>query len=179
MSKLPRDDSRHDLPPPDQLDDGFFAPAIPDHSVDEAARKDRDARLARDREALEHPRGQGKGPIHDLKYADEHDEHPSHFDEHGVPLPRTFGDKMFGVGFWGWVRLGALCLVAGAIFAAGAVNPFAPGFLWSAVPGQLAQGVLNVFTWSVGTAWRPLLFGAIAVGPIWLLWRLITVPFRH
>lgn len=162
--------------PPEIIEGEFLAPAISDDDIDHEARRDREARLARDRASLEDPRS---GRVHDLQHTAIDDHDPRHFDEHGVPLPRSFQDKMLGVGFWGWARLGLLCLVAGAILEAGGVNPFAAGFTWGAVPAALGQGVINVFTWSVGTAWRPLLFGAIAIIPIWLVWRLLTVPFRH
>ena len=188
MSKQPRDKSGKDVPPSDTLDDSFYPPSIPEDGIDEQARRDREARLARDRAALEDPRAHR---VHEMKYTDkqprkgraprheEDEELPAHLDEGGVPLPRSISDKMFGISFWGWIRLGVLCLTAGAIFEAGGFNPFAPAFTWRSVPADLLQGVINVFTWSVGTAWRPLLFGAIAIIPIWLVWRLITVPFRH
>jgi hypothetical protein len=191
MSKQPRDKSGKNVPLSDALDDSFYPPSISDDGIDEQARRDREARLARDRAALENPRVHR---VHDMKYADKqprkgraarHDDEPfpdhlpDHLGEDGLPLPRSLSDKMFGISFWGWVRLGVLCLTAGAIFEAGGFNPFAPAFTWSSVPAELLQGVINVFTWSVGTAWRPLLLGAVAIIPIWLVWRLITVPFRH
>ena len=84
----------------------------------------------------------------------------------------SFTDKMFNpIKVSGWIQLALVCVGAGAIFEAGGVNPFAPGFTLGGALGQITTGFLNVLGWAMTVGWRPLLLGAAAVLPIWLLWR--------
>jgi hypothetical protein len=84
----------------------------------------------------------------------------------------SFTGKMFNpIKVSGWVQLTVVCVGVGAICEAGGVNPFAPGFTPGGALGQVATGFLNVLGWAMTVAWRPLLLGAVAVLPIWLLWR--------
>jgi hypothetical protein len=92
--------------------------------------------------------------------------------------PRSFASKLFAIGWKGWVRLILVCIVLGAIFDAGGINPFAPNFTLSGALGSLGTGALNLLSWALQAGWRPLLTGALVVFPVWLLWRLATVPFR-
>ncbi|HVY89690.1 MAG TPA: hypothetical protein VG942_12525 [Hyphomonadaceae bacterium] len=92
--------------------------------------------------------------------------------------PPSFTDKMFGpIRISGWIQLGLICVGVGAIFEAGGVNPFAPGFTLGGALGQFATGFLNVLGWTLTVAWRPLLLGAAAVLPVWLLWRAAVALF--
>ena len=43
---------------------------------------------------------------------------------------------------------------------------------------QLFQSLGSAFLWIVKTFWKPLLAGAAVVLPLWLLWRLVSLPFR-
>ena len=85
---------------------------------------------------------------------------------------------MFAVGFFGWVRLAALCLIVGVVFEASRVNPFAPDFTLAGMASALATGAGSILSWIITHGWRPLLIGAIVVGPVWLLWRALWAVFR-
>ena len=92
---------------------------------------------------------------------------------------RSFASKMFGIGFSGWFQLAVISVVVGAVFQAGGVDFFSPTFTWGGLPGGILNGALAVFGWAIEIGWRPLITGALVVGPIWLAWRLLSVPFRH
>lgn len=99
-------------------------------------------------------------------------------DLHQVRQQRSLRDKMFGIGFSGWFQLVVLCVVVGAVFQAGGVDFFSPTFTWESLLGGIVNGALAVLGWIIETGWRPLITGALVVGPIWLVWRLLSVPFR-
>jgi hypothetical protein len=100
-------------------------------------------------------------------------------DMHPVRQQRTLAEKMFGIGFSGWFQLVVLCLVVGAIFQAGGVDFFSSTFTWEGLLGGILNGALAVLGWIIEVGWRPLITGALVVGPVWLAWRLLSVPFRH
>ncbi|HEX5006376.1 MAG TPA: hypothetical protein VFV70_04645 [Hyphomonadaceae bacterium] len=117
---------------------------------------------------------------------------PTHHRDNNViehePLPadlqavreqRSLKDKLFGIGFSGWFQLVVTSVVVGAIFQAGGVDFFSPTFAWERLPGGILNGAIAVLGWAIEIGWRPLITGALVVGPIWLAWRLLSVPFRH
>ena len=92
--------------------------------------------------------------------------------------PVSFSGRMFNVGWKGWVRLALICIFVGSVFQAGGFNPFAQGFTIGAGLGQIVNGVLNIAGWAAQVAATPLLFGAIAVVPFWLIWRALVTLFN-
>ena len=86
---------------------------------------------------------------------------------------------MFNVGWKGWTRLALVCVIVGAIFQAGGFNPFAPGFTIGGGLGQIVNGVLNIAGWAAQNGGLPLLLGAIAVLPFWLIWRALVTLFNR
>jgi hypothetical protein len=102
------------------------------------------------------------------------------YEEHDeAHLPRSLQSKLFGIPFSGWFQLLVICIVAGAIFQAGGIDFFSPDFTFTGVAGSLATGTLNLLGWAVENGLRPLLSGALIIIPLWLAWRLLTVPFRN
>jgi hypothetical protein len=95
------------------------------------------------------------------------------------PEQRTLTSKMFGIGFSGYFQLVVVCIVAGAVFQAGGIDIFAPDFSLQRIPGAVANGALSVLGWVIEVGWRPFLTGLFIVVPVWLAWRLLTVPFRN
>jgi hypothetical protein len=86
---------------------------------------------------------------------------------------------MFNVGWKGWTRLVIVCVIVGAIFQAGGFNPFAQGFTLGDGVGQIVNGVVNIAAWAAQNGGLPLLLGALAVLPFWILWRaLVTLVGR-
>lgn len=88
--------------------------------------------------------------------------------------PLSFSGRMFNVGWKGWTRLAIVCVIVGAVFQAGGFNPFTPGFTIGDGLGQIVNGALNIAAWAAQNGGLPLLLGAIAVLPFWLLWRAIV-----
>ena len=93
--------------------------------------------------------------------------------------PVSFTGRMFNVGWKGWTRLVIVCVIVGAIFQAGGFNPFAAGFTLGDGVGQIVNGVVNIAAWAAQNGGIPLLLGALAVLPFWILWRaLVTLVNR-
>jgi hypothetical protein len=108
------------------------------------------------------------------------DLHPHEIEEtHDPHLPRTLQSKLFGIGPSGYFQLAVLCIAVGAVFEAGGLNPFDPGFTVQGAFGGLANGALNVLGWVIQAGWKPMLIGAAVTLPIWLVWRVLSVPFRR
>lgn len=93
--------------------------------------------------------------------------------------PVSFSGRMFNVGWKGWVRLALVCILVGAVFQAGGFNPFTPGFNIGMGAGQILNGVINIFGWAAQLGAMPLVLGAIAVLPFWLLWRAVLALFNR
>ena len=93
--------------------------------------------------------------------------------------PVSFSGRMFNVGWKGWVRLALVCILVGAVFQAGGFNPFAPGFNIGMGAGQILNGVINIAGWAAQLGAMPLVLGAIAVLPFWLLWRAVLALFNR
>jgi len=85
---------------------------------------------------------------------------------------------MFDIGVLGWIRLAILCALVGVIFEASRVNPFAPDFTLAGMASALATGAASIVSWIITNGWRPMLIGAVVVGPVWLLWRAAWALFR-
>jgi hypothetical protein len=107
------------------------------------------------------------------QFWDDGDDH-----DHRTLRPMSFSGRMFNVGWKGWVRLALVCVFIGAIFQAGAFNPFAPGFTIGAGLGQIVNGVLNIAAWAAQLGAMPLVLGALVVVPFWLLWRSLVTLFN-
>ncbi len=96
-----------------------------------------------------------------------------------VRAPVSFSGRMFNVGWKGWTRLLIICVIVGAVFQAGAFNPFAPGFTIGQGAGQILDGIIKIATWSAQLAAMPLVLGALLVLPLWVGWRaLVTLVGR-
>jgi hypothetical protein len=121
---------------------------------------------------LQEARGHHKRGVIDL--------HPHEVEEaHDPHLPRTLQSKLFGIGPSGYFQLAVLCIAVGAVFEAGGLNPFDPGFTWQTALTGLGTGALNVIGWVIQAGWKPMLIGAAVTLPIWLVWRVLSVPFRR
>jgi hypothetical protein len=94
-------------------------------------------------------------------------------------LRRSFTSKMFDISRWGWVKLGLLCLVVGVVLRAAEINPFDRSFAWSGALASLAGALGRLGLWLLANGWAPALIGVCVVMPLWLLWRLLSVPFRR
>jgi hypothetical protein len=87
--------------------------------------------------------------------------------------------RLFGISPWGAVKLTGLCILVGFFVMAANFNPASQD---ANIPGALAAIARQAFTaagWAVRNFWKPALAGATIVLPLWVLWRLISLPFRR
>ena len=92
--------------------------------------------------------------------------------------PVSFTGRMFNVGWKGWTRLVIVCVIIGAVFQAGSFNPFAEGFTIGEGVGQIINGVVNIAAWAAQNGGLPLILGALAVLPFWIIWRALVTLFN-
>lgn len=95
------------------------------------------------------------------------------------PGRRSFADRMFNIGWMGWIRLAMLSVVVGVIVRAAGVDPLAPDFTFTGALQSIGRALGELAGWAVANGWLPLLVGAAIVAPVWLLWRLLSLPFRN
>lgn len=86
--------------------------------------------------------------------------------------------RLFGIGPWGALKLAAASVVVGFFVMATSFNPADPNVDIPAAMTALARNVYGLAEWTVLNFWRPALSGAAIVLPLWVLWRLISLPFR-
>lgn len=92
--------------------------------------------------------------------------------------PRSYGEKVFGIPWTGWVHLTFLSLVVGVLISLSQINVFEPGFTLGGAFRQLIDGVLRGLGWLLSRGWQPLLIGAAVVAPIWIAWRAVSALWR-
>ncbi|MCA8901183.1 MAG: hypothetical protein KDA53_08015 [Hyphomonas sp.] len=86
--------------------------------------------------------------------------------------------RLFGIGPWGALKLTGLCILVGFFVMAANFNPASPD---TDIPGALvtiARQAAAAAGWAVKNFWKPALAGATIVLPVWILWRLASLPFR-
>ena len=96
----------------------------------------------------------------------------------GKPPKRPLLLRLFGISLWGGVKLTGLCILVGFFVLAANFNPAAQD---ANIPGALAaiaKQALSAAGWAIRNFWKPALAGATIVLPLWVLWRLIILPFR-
>lgn len=91
---------------------------------------------------------------------------------------RSLASRLFSVGPWTVLQLIALSIVVGLFLLALDFSPERQGINLGGAAWELVQTLFSAFLWIVKTFWKPLLAGAAVVLPLWLLWRLVSLPFR-
>lgn len=71
-----------------------------------------------------------------------------------------------------------VCILIGFVMLAMQFDPANPGFDASTAIAELWRNTIATARWAVLNFWKPALTGASVVLPIWVLWRLATLPFR-
>ena len=104
-------------------------------------------------------------------------------DETGQPVPppppaRSLAIRLLLVGVWDVVQLLALSVIVGLFLLALDFSPERQGINIGGALWELVQTLFSAFLWMVRTFWKPLLAGAAIVLPIWLIWRVVSLPFR-
>ncbi|MEM9669403.1 MAG: hypothetical protein AAF950_10805 [Pseudomonadota bacterium] len=86
--------------------------------------------------------------------------------------------RLFGVSIWGGTKLLLICILVGFVMLTMQFDPADPAFDASAAIAELARNTIASARWTITNFWKPALTGASIVLPIWVLWRLATLPFR-
>ncbi|KCZ90694.1 hypothetical protein [Hyphomonas johnsonii] len=94
------------------------------------------------------------------------------------PPPRPLLIRLFGISPWGGLKLLALCVLVGFFVLAANFNPASPDVDVPAALASIARQTLAAAGWAVRNFWKPALAGAGIVLPVWILWRLVSLPFR-
>ena len=87
--------------------------------------------------------------------------------------------RLFGIGIWGTIKLVILCIVVGFILLTMQFDPTSPDFDVMASLGTFLTNALATAKWTAINFWKPAMTGGLLVLPIWILWRLISLPFRR
>ena len=94
------------------------------------------------------------------------------------PPKRPLAVRLFSVSVWQVLRLIVLSTLAGLFLLSLDFSPDRQGLNVGEALWELVQAAFSALLWIVKTFWKPLLAGAAVVLPLWLLWRLLTLPFR-
>ncbi len=86
--------------------------------------------------------------------------------------------RLFGIRPFGWVKLALLCVLVGFLVMASEFDPASPNVNVMGAVGNFLSSAFATVRWAALNFWKPALAGAGIVMPIWLLWRLATLPFR-
>ena len=86
--------------------------------------------------------------------------------------------RLFGISPWGAVKLTGLCILIGFFVMAANFNPASPDVDIPSALATIARQALAAAGWAVRNFWKPALAGATIVLPLWILWRLASLPFR-
>lgn len=86
--------------------------------------------------------------------------------------------RLFGIGIWGAVKLIAICILVGFFVMAANFDPRAPDADVPAAMAAIFKQTVAAAGWAARNFWKPALAGATIVLPIWVLWRLVSLPFR-
>ena len=86
--------------------------------------------------------------------------------------------RLFGISVWGAAKLLGLCILVGFFVLASQFDPRKPDVDAGAAIASVARTAWTTAGWAVRNFWKPALAGAVIVLPVWVLWRLISLPFR-
>lgn len=94
------------------------------------------------------------------------------------PAKRPILLRIFGVGIWGGIKLLGLCILVGFFIMASNFDPTSPDVQVGAALSQIARQMGDALVWGATHFWKPALAGGAVVMPLWVLWRLLSLPFR-
>ncbi|MEM0987193.1 MAG: hypothetical protein AAGJ32_13180 [Pseudomonadota bacterium] len=87
--------------------------------------------------------------------------------------------RLFGISVFGWIRLTILCVMVGFVVMAINFDPRTVEVDLASTVETLVANTVTVGTFLIQNFWRPALAGAAVVLPLWILWRLVSLPFRR
>ncbi len=86
--------------------------------------------------------------------------------------------RLFGISWWGWIKLALLCILVGFLVMANEFDPASPDVNVMGAMQSFLASVGGLASWAARNFWKPALAGATIVLPIWLAWRALSLPFR-
>ena len=86
--------------------------------------------------------------------------------------------RLFGISWWGWIKLALLCVLVGFFVMASEFDPASPDVNVMGAMQSFLASLGGLASWAARNFWKPALAGATIVMPIWLLWRAVSLPFR-
>ncbi len=86
--------------------------------------------------------------------------------------------RLFGISLWGAFKLVVTCVLVGFFLLALEFDPVADDVNVVGALGELLRNLFGAAVWAAKNFWKPLLAGASIVLPLWVLWRLVSLPFR-
>lgn len=86
--------------------------------------------------------------------------------------------RLLGISPWGWIKLALLCVLVGFLVMASEFDPASPDVNVMGAMQSFLNSLWALAGWTVRNFWKPALAGATFVLPLWLLWRLVSLPFR-
>ena len=87
--------------------------------------------------------------------------------------------RLFGISPWGWLKLAVLCVIVGSFVMAVNFDPRTAEVDLMSAASQFVSDAWTAAGWLVRNFWQPALAGATVVLPLWVLWRLVSLPFRR
>ena len=86
--------------------------------------------------------------------------------------------RLLGISLWGWSKLALLCILVGFLVMASEFDPASPEVNMVGALQRFLDSLGGLLVWAVRNFWKPALAGATIVLPLWLVWRLASLPFR-
>ena len=86
--------------------------------------------------------------------------------------------RLLGITPWGWLKLALLCVLVGFLVMASEFDPASPEVNMLGAVQNFISSLGGLAVWAAQNFWKPALAGATIVLPIWLVWRLVSLPFR-
>lgn len=86
--------------------------------------------------------------------------------------------RLFGISVWGGVKLLALCILVGFFVLAANFDASEPDFNLAEALRAILRQTFAALGWAIANFWQPALAGALVVLPVWVLWRLVSLPWR-
>ncbi len=96
----------------------------------------------------------------------------------GKPPKRPVLQRLFGISLWGAFKLVVTCVLVGFFLLALEFDPVGDDGNVVGALGELLRNLFGAAVWAAKNFWKPLLAGASIVLPLWVLWRLVSLPFR-
>jgi len=96
----------------------------------------------------------------------------------GKPPKRPVLQRLFAISLWGAFKLAVTCVLVGFFLLALEFDPVADDVNVLGALGELLRNLFGAAVWAAKNFWKPLLAGASIVLPLWVLWRLASLPFR-